>query len=145
MNGDLKMTFIENVLRQYMDDVKATMRIALRRQNVGVTESLLHSIASRVLSEVAGAHGELLFDESGRFVDMGVGKGHKLGGLKATRAALRAAPPAGGGGGVRKPKKIYSRIAYGKLNHLMNELLHGYTEETVAMLKKEMTNGTALN
>lgn len=139
MYGDLKLTFIENSLRKYLADVRAAMRILIRKNKVGVTEHLIESLADEVVKEAAGATGKLLFDESGRFVDMGVGKAHKLGGLKATRAAFTkksaAAEP-----GVRKPKKIYSRVAYGKLNHLMNELLFGFTEETIAILKNEMHN-----
>ena len=41
---------------------------------------------------------------------------------------------------LRKPKKIYSKIAYGKLNFLQGQLLYGYTEETIATLKNEMQN-----
>lgn len=142
MNGDIKITFIENALRRYFDEVKAAVRVLIRRQKVGVTEHLVNSLASRVFKESAGARGELLFDESGRFIDMGVGKGHKLGGLKATREAFSKK---NNNEGIRKPKKIYSRVAYGKLTALENELLHGYTEEAIAQLKNEMTNGTFNN
>jgi hypothetical protein len=144
MNGDIKSTFIQNALERYFDEVKPAVRVLIRRQKVGVTEHLVNSLASRVFKETAGARGELLFDESGRFIDMGVGKGHKLGGLKASKAAFsRSSSPQGPGD--RKPKKIYSRVAYGKLTALQNHLLHGYTEEAIAQIKNGMINGTSLN
>jgi hypothetical protein len=46
----------------------------------------------------------------------------------------------------RKPKKFYSKLVYGKLTWLQNKLLYGYTEETIAMLKKNITqDGTNTN
>ena len=97
-------------------------------------------------SRVPVAVANLSFREYLRYVDMGVGKGHPLGGLATMKVTLQASRREGLSlvkDTVRRPKKIYSKAAYGKLTYLQNKLLHGYTEETIAMLKKEMqTNKT---
>ena len=72
---------------------------------------------------------------------MGAGRGHPLGGLKSTLVSLRSQNKTGialSKDNVRKPKKIYSKPAYGNITWLQNELLYGYTEETIAALKQEM-------
>lgn len=142
MYGDLKLTFIEKVLQDYLTDVQAGMAILIRRNKSIKSQQLLNSLDD-IISGTAGTQtGELIFKEYGRMIDMGVGRGHPLGGVKATRIALQAS---NGGGTVldgkkstRKRKIIYSRIAYGKLNHLENQLLYGFTQETIELLKKEM-------
>lgn len=140
MNGDLKMTFIRKCLADYMSSVQETMRIAFRKYKVGVTDEGVQSLASETLENSA----MLRFKEYLRFVDMGVGKSHPLGGLTSMKVALRAHND-----GValikdrtRKPKKIYSKVAWGKLTWLENKLMHGYTDETKAMLKKTIEDGS---
>lgn len=135
MNGDLKQTFIAVCLRQYMDSVIEGMRLAATRQHVGVTNEGIKSLAYNVLSQGNGAIAKLSFKEYLRFVDMGVGKGVPIGGIKDMREKIKTK-----GHKSRKSKKIYSKTAYGKLSWLQGKLLYGYTEETIAMLKNEMTN-----
>lgn len=139
----LKATFVQKSLANYMEDVIATMKIAAARAKVGVTDEAIKSLAYKAFQEGAqGGHASLSFKEYLRMVDMGAGRGHPLGGLAATTINLQASNRKGLAqvkDKGRKPKKIYSKIAYGKLTHLQNQLLYGYTEETVAMLKAEMT------
>lgn len=74
-------------------------------------------------------------------VDMGAGKGHPLGGLSAVGVELQASKTKGLAlvkDKGRKPKKIYAKIAYGKLSYLQGKLLHGFTEEAIAELKAEL-------
>lgn len=146
MNGDLKLTFIQQSLTKYMEDVIATMKIAAKRLNIGVTNEAINSLAYTAVQQGAeGGIAKLSFEDVLRFVDMGVGRGHPLGGLKAVRVALQSSKQKGIAqirDKGRKPKKVYSKIAYGKLTWLENTLLHGYTEETIAMLKQQMQNGT---
>jgi hypothetical protein len=141
MYGDLKYTFQQKVLDEYLQDTAATMQTVAARMKVKDTERLIQSIAHSSLQAGQGASaGSLTFDQVGRFIDMGVGRGHPLGGLKATKVALLS-----GRTGIsqskdrtRKPRKFYSKIAYGKLTWLENMLLYGYTEETIGMLKKQL-------
>jgi hypothetical protein len=72
---------------------------------------------------------------------MGVGRAYPLGGIEAVRTELQASRKAAmkqikktG----RKKKQIYSKIAYGKLPYLTGKLLHGYTEEAIAELKRQL-------
>lgn len=142
MYGDLKLTFQQNVLTQYLQEVKEGMAVLIKRYGAVETEHLLQSLSYHALTEGSGATGSLSFAEYGRFLDMGVGRGNPLGGLKSTRIALQAQKKEGEAliKKKRKRKIIYSRMAYGKLTWLQNQLLYGYTEETIAMLKKNMEN-----
>lgn len=130
MTGDLQYKFIRTRLQDYLRDVATTMKMQMDRDNVQGTR-LRGSITSKITGNEAIQVGELIFDESGRFLDMGVGKGHPLGGLKQTKAAIGKKGKKTG----RKRKVIYSAIAYGKLNYLENQLLYGFTDEAVAALK----------
>ena len=139
--ADIKQTFILRAVQQYITDCQTTMKEVIRRQKIGVTDDLINSFHGTARTSGAGAVGELLFKEYGRMVDMGAGRGHPLGGLAATKVALKSRQYEGLAlikDKVRKPKKFYSPIVYGKLNYLQNRLLYGYTQETIAMLKKEM-------
>ena len=140
--SDLKATFVQKVLAQYMQDVMATMKVAADRAGVGVTDEAIKSLAyTAVMNGAQGGIANLSFQQALRFVDMGAGRGHPLGGLKSTRVTLLAQKKSGlikVKDNVRKPKKIYSKIAYGKLTWLQNNLLYGYTEEVIEALKKEM-------
>lgn len=138
---DLKTTFIQRSLAQYMEDVIASMKAAAKRTGVGVTNEGIASLSYEALELGDGGKATLSFNEYLRFVDMGAGRAHPLGGLRAMRVTLQSRNQEGLAlvkDKVRKPKKIYSKIVYGKLTWLENKLLHGYTEETVAALKAEM-------
>lgn len=92
-----------------------------------------------------GAQGKLIFNEYLRFIDMGVGRAHPLGGLTSTRTALKAAKQKQSGlrytkDKARKPKKIYASVIYGNLGYLANKLRFGYTEEVQQQLKQELEN-----
>jgi hypothetical protein len=137
MHGDLKLTFINQCLTQYMESVIETMRVMFRRYNIGISDEALKSLAYEQLQRSAN----LKFKEYLRMVDMGAGRGHPLGGLKAVSVALQSRNKVADilvKDRTRKPKPVYSKTAYGKLTWLENKLLHGFTEETIAVLKQNM-------
>jgi hypothetical protein len=139
MYGDLKLTFINQCLNEYMTDVISTMRVMFQKYKIGVTGEALKSLAYEALERSAS----LRFKEYLRMVDMAVGRSHPLGGLKAMKVALKAQNKEGFiqvKDNIRKRKPVYSRTAYGKLTWLENKLLHGFTEETIAVLKNNMEN-----
>lgn len=143
MNGDLKTTFIQVTLAEYMQRVMTAMKIAAARQKVGVSNEGIQSLSYRAMAIGAGGTATLSFKEYLRMVDMGAGRGHPLGGLSSMKAVLQTSKADGYiqvKDKVRKPKKIYSKVAYGNLTWLENQLLYGYTEETIQALKKEMQN-----
>ena len=139
MNGDLKQTFVLNAVQEYLKACKEAMAILILRKKSVDTGELLRSLASRAKENGGGATGELLFKEYGRMVDMGVGRGHPLGGLATTRVNLQSRNQSGKvyiKDRVRKPKKIYSIVVYGQMIYLQNKLLYGYTEAAIASLKQ---------
>jgi hypothetical protein len=140
MQGDLKITFQLQMLHKYNQRVVDAMQATMQRLGVNDTGDGAKSIAYKAL-QLGGntTISNLSFKEYLRFVDMGVGKGNPLGGLKTVRKTLQASRKQGLAfvNKKRKPKKIYSKIAYGKVNELIGDLLYGYTEETIAQLKKQ--------
>jgi hypothetical protein len=148
MNGDLKTTFIQKSLAEYMLMVANSMRAMAIKKKVGVTNDAINSIAYKTLQQGGGAMAQLSFKEYLRFVDMGVGRAHPLGGLTAMKVSLQSKQHEALAlvkDKARKPKTIYSKSAYGKLGWLNNKLLYGFTEETIALLKTELENGTTSN
>ena len=133
----IKTAFIAAALREYMSMTKAGMRTAMRRARVGSTGAAEASLDDTV----SDTRAELSFKEYLRFVDMGVGKGNPIGGMKATRVALQGSSTVGmvqTKNNSRKAKKIYSKVAYGNLSWLQGKILFGYSEEVIEMLKKEL-------
>jgi hypothetical protein len=139
----MKQAFIAKCLAKYNEEVIEAIRAAAKRQGVGVTDEAVNSLSYQIYQQSAGARSDLSFREYLRFIDMGAGRGHPLGGLKKTKLALQSSNKVGIAqvkDKTRKPKKIYSKIAYGKLGFLQGELLYGYTEEAIAAIKNEMQN-----
>ncbi len=139
--ADLKSTFLSRRLNEYNREVIELMRRTMISKKVGVTGEGERSLAYTALVNGTSGTTKLSFKEYLRFVDMGAGRGHPLGGLRSVRVEL--ASRNGGGNAFRKDntfkaKKIYSKIVYGKLPALHNQLLYGFTEETIAALKAEL-------
>lgn len=133
----VKDTFVEMALKEYMRMTIKGMQHAFRKAKVGVTNQALQSLDDKV----AGNAGELIFREYLRFVDMGVGKGQPLGGLKMMKAVLKSSPQKGftlEKNRGRKAKKVYSKVAYGNLSWLQGKILFGYSEEAIRLLKENM-------
>ena len=139
---DFKQAFIAKALHNYHVDLIATMRMVAKRANINVTGAGMASLAYQVAQEGNGAVSKLSFHEYLRMVDMGAGRGHPLGGLKNTLVQLQSRNKSGfaqSKDNIRKPKTfLYSKLAYGKLVGLQNQLLYGYTEEAINLLKKEL-------
>ncbi len=140
--NDLKLTFVRQSLENYMSEVVEAMRREIIRRGIRVTDELLLSLAYNVSQTEAHGTAALSFAEWGRFIDMGVGRGHPLGGISATRDALNSKRDKGG---IRKPKKFYSKIAYGKLNGLMADLMYGFTDEVKDQITQQLANAGTLN
>jgi len=141
MNGDLKQTFILKCLNTFLQEGARAMIAAGAKNKIGKSGEGLKSISYNALQSGGGAVGQLKFREYLRFVDMGVGRGHPLGGLSSMKVTLQAQNKEGYAqvkSKIRKPKKVYSKPVYGNIVYLQNQLLYGYTETTIQMLKKEI-------
>lgn len=146
---DLKQSFILKCLRDYNESVIEAMRSQMNKLKVNVTGEGLQSLAFKVFqSGNEGAYSNLTFKEYLRFVDMGVGRGHPLGGLDSVGVELQASKQRGlkyVKDKTFRPKKIYAKIAYGKLPHLTGKLLYGFTDEAIAELKAELEGNNNSN
>lgn len=111
---------ITEELQRSMQRMVRNMITAAQSMGIGVTGALINSIKERV----AGHIGELYFDRSGRFRDMGVGRGVSLADVKAV---------AGGG---RKKARFYSRTAYTEVGKLVYNISSRYVDDTVANMQK---------
>ena len=141
MYGDLKLSFIQNSLNEYMQRNILFIERAARAKKIGVTGDGIASLAYKKATEGAGTTASLQFADYLRYVDMGVGRGHPLGGLKTVSVEIKRRNLVGNAfvkDNIRKPKKLYSKTVYGNLGSLYSQLLYGFTEETIAMLKKEI-------
>jgi hypothetical protein len=143
MPQDLKQAFLSKAVAAYHVKLIATIKAICQRAGIGVTNDAVNSMAYKMAASGSGVASQLSFKEYLRMVDMGVGRGHPLGGLRATVVTLQSRNKSGLAqikDRVRKPKTfIYSKTAYGQLNGLINDLLFGYTEEAIAILKTELS------
>lgn len=135
----IKLAFIERAVRDYAIDVIKAMDRKIRQKNVIDTTDLVNSLSFTTGPLAAGSVGKILFKDYGRYIDMGVGKGRSLKlGLENLNEYIENKT----GKSKIKPVKIYSPIAYGKLNGLMGDLAHGFTQETINIIKSELENAT---
>lgn len=118
--------FIQEELAAFSKYLEDLLRDRLTVRNINYTDDLLNSVAT----EVAANELKLYFNDSGRFHDMGAGRGYSKG--KFLGAEDRAALLKG-----RKPSKWYSRPAYGAtygtlVENLSNKFIRGTKEEVLA-------------
>lgn len=134
---DLKRAFIKKAVESYMREVTHSMDVRINQLKVVDTGGLKASPSSSVHeSGSMGAEGKLMFSEHGRFVDMGVNRYYPIGRMKSQLKDKAT---------KLKPRKFYSKVAYGKLNGLMGDLSYGFTEEAISLLKSELQNGNTTN
>jgi hypothetical protein len=145
----MRQAFITKALNHYNERIVTQMRAVAKRAGIGVTNEGIQSLAYQTVAAGQGAASKLSFKEYLRMVDMGAGRGHPLGGLKNTLVTLQSSNKSGFAqtkDNTRKPKTfLYSRIAYGNLTGLQNELLYGYSEEAIALLKQELQSPGSTN
>lgn len=128
MQEQIRLSFIERCVRDYVAEVIKGMERSIIKKGVVDTGALKQSLAGTA----SGTIGKLIFKEYGRFIDMGVSRGNPL------SSALKSEKK-------RKAKKIYSPIAYGKLNGLIGDLMYGLTQETIQTIKSELEHGSNIS
>lgn len=122
--------FVARELEAWGEDLQREMRKALRGLRVGVSDDLYRSLNTQVFKAGSGNDGKLYvsFLGYGRMVDIGTGRGGRSKTLES-RAGNRQAWTG------RRPKKFYSKTAYGMLNGLIERLLSGYQTHTAETIK----------
>lgn len=90
---------------------------AAQRLGIGVSGSLVGSIKAYVRGQLL----ELYFNTSGRFRDMGVGRGVSLSEVRALN---------------RKPGLLYAKPVYSEVGLLVYSLSNRYVEETMSEMRE---------
>lgn len=119
--------FVAKALREWSSDVERELRKMLVKHDHRVTGELLASVGSFARPWDT----DIMFDEVGRFVDMGVGRS-AAGETIESNGYVYAAM------GKRRRDPWYSRTAYGMLNALIDEIQFGYGTEALDVMKKPL-------
>lgn len=128
---NIKEQFVAQELEAWGEDLEREMRKALRGLRVGVSDDLYRSLSTQVLKAGSGNDGKLFvsFLGYGRMVDIGTGRGGKGAAMESrqrNRQVWRG----------RRPRKFYSKTAYGMLNGLIERLIAGYQLHTTQTVKE---------
>ncbi len=109
--------FMNQELEESAKRMVKRMVSAAQRLGIGVTGSLVASIKAYVRGQLL----ELYFNTSGRFRDMGVGKGVTLSEVRALN---------------RKPALFYSKPAYSEVGLLVYSLSSRFVNETLSEMQE---------
>lgn len=128
--SEARFNFISESLNDWAGVVDERLKATLQRMGIGITDELYNSLLFQLIRATSGHDGRymLSFNEYGRMVDMGTGKGGRgmaVESMKKNRKAWEG----------RKPKKFYSKTVYGALNRLIEQLVYGYQEATAETVK----------
>ena len=109
-------------------------------KKIGVSGSLNYSLLYHLASLAGGdvSSVTLNFNYYGRFVDMGVGRGHKIESVKSNADIYSLV------GGGRRPKKWLGKTLYGEVAALRDIMSTHYGEEGVQILKDSITQSLQL-
>ena len=123
-------------LNRYGNRTETELKRAIARMKIMDTDSLHKSVSYKSSRAGSGHQGsvEIIFKEYGRRVDMGAGKGRSLQTNRDRRIEKMTVK------GKRKPRKFYSKTAYGLITPLINDLQYGYTEEVKQKIKQSLEN-----
>jgi hypothetical protein len=94
---------VETLVRNWSNRNQTLLPLEVKKKGIGVTEALQASFRDNVRTSGTTVIAEQIFDETGRYVDMGVGRGY---GLESKSEK-----------GKRKPKK-WMRLMFARLNAL---------------------------
>ena len=102
----------------------------LVKKKIGNTGSLAASVKYHIVSDSDGPVKVVFeFNHYGKFVDMGVGRGQKLGDVKGNAEIMRAAGIKG-----RKAKKWYSKTIFPEANTLALLLKEQYGIKAIELI-----------
>lgn len=137
MSLEFESTFIDHTLREWGALVDEKLKAALKEKGVGSTNELSQSIRFQIMPG-SGTHKgsyHLIFQEQGRFVDMGAGR--KAKGLQSEtnkRAVIDRSNR-----NSRKPKKWYSKTFYSQVGILVSRLSKNYAEYAAQQIKQQQS------
>jgi len=119
-------------------NVKA-LKTQIQKRNIGATHKLLASLAYNIVRASDGnvSKAQIMFNYYGRFVDMGVGRGVKIGDVKEVRSVHARALNALN---ARRPKKWYSKPMAAGVNSLSELLAHHFGRQAVHTIESQISN-----
>jgi len=123
---------VETFFGQWMSKNEKIFQQEITDKKIGDSEQLIKSFHYEIIKLADGyLKGEHSFMTRGRFVDMGVGRGHPASGIGSR--GDKGSWSRGRSG--RIPKKWYSPALYGRLNDLMGAVGARISEQAVANIK----------
>jgi hypothetical protein len=110
---------------------------SLVKKKIGVTGSLNYSLLYMLKGAAGGDITSIIheFNYYGRFVDMGAGKGQKIGDVKDNGVMIGIKGESAG----RRPKKWYSRTYWAEMNELQELLMIKYGEQAQDIIKENFS------
>lgn len=129
-----KLDFINEELSDWAKGVKKSLIQELNKQKIQTTRALITSLSFQVFKAGTGHQGkyQLSFQEYGRFIDIGIGKGFKIESIKGNAAII-------GGKKSRKAKKWYSKTVYRAVyKGLIRRLVTNYRENIKKQARIEL-------
>jgi hypothetical protein len=124
-----KRIYEKGVLRDWAKYLREKLLDRIDQYHIGKTGDLARSIRTSVSPDRVF----LQFSYYGKFVDMGVGKGSRIGDVKENSSVLSKAI---GIRQSRKPKKWYSRTMAGQIKKLSEIIASEYGRETAEFVKQ---------
>ena len=129
-----KLDFINETLTDWAKGVNKSLIKQLNKQKIHHTRALITSLSFQVFKASTGHQGkyQLTFQEYGRFIDIGVGKGVKIESIKGNTGII-------GGKKIRKQKKWYSKTIYKAIyGGLIKGLVTNYRENIKKQARIEL-------
>jgi len=127
---------VERLFSRWLDRTVQLHHEAIDKLRIGESGDLDRSVRKHFRKLGEGyMEGGLIFDEHGRFVDMGSGRGFSHGQSHSRDKFDMNAPRRGSG---RKKKLWYSRVWYSRLNALEGAVGFKLMEMTLDEVKEEM-------
>lgn len=113
------------IVERWLDRTEKALLGEMRRMNVHESGRLRQGIGTGAYERGGVIVGEIAFPVYGRFVDMGAGRGARIGALSG-----------------RTPKKWYSPTVYRRLNILQGALGIQIMEDSLKVVKDAIEDGT---
>lgn len=121
--------------------LKQDLAKAILKKKIGRSGALANSIKYHIVHDSEGPVKVVFeFNHYGKFVDMGVGKGQKLGDVKGNAELLRAIGVKG-----RKAKKWYSKTIFPEANTLATLLKEQYGITAINMVNEVLPSQLNMN
>jgi hypothetical protein len=118
------------IVKPWLDILKDRLDKKLTKMRIGYSDTLRRSIKGDILAASGGnvERVKLMYAYYGMFVDMGVGRGQKLGDVKDNASVNRLVGMKG-----RKPKKWVSKSLYAEVNILADLVMEHYAQQGLKM------------